>query len=179
MLNTRDDRVVISFQKPASIDELVEIEKANFSGSPLFRLPEELAEFVNNSSYIFVGAYHADKLVGYCAGIGLRDYLSWHPGFKVEDENWPLPDQELPDAIYVRSCECLPRFQKKGVGTKLFLAFIEAARERGFTLLSAHFRNGLSHNTAKKRLAQILVDNPLKDYEGSGETYFFVLGKIS
>lgn len=170
----RSAQISINFQKPASISELVEMENLNFPGSPLYYNQEKLEKILKDDISIFAGAYFNGKLVGCCIGRELQHY--WPRLAAVEKEN--VSPEIGQHTTFIDLCECMPQFQRIGLGTRLFIAFTKAAKEMGFCYASAHFRDGLSYNTAKKRLSELLVDIPAENHLGSGETYHFVVGRI-
>ncbi len=77
---------------------------------------------------------------------------------------------------YVTALELFPRFQGGGIGTGLFMEFVNIAKQNGFEYLAGHFRQGSSKSIAMK-LNQALHAVPFVDWCGSGETYYYVVAR--
>ncbi|MEK6837494.1 MAG: GNAT family N-acetyltransferase [Nanoarchaeota archaeon] len=172
--------LVISAQKHTQIAlrnilaALASLENLNFGNSPLHQPISELERMVTDQGYVFVGAYSADELVGYCAGSRLGNYF----GRPLVSE-YRLANIPVENVIYVESFEILPALQKKGIGASLFRDFLNHAKAKAFSHVAGHAREGICYTTVRSILNnKVLTDIPVADYRGSGETYHYLLARI-
>lgn len=66
-----------------------------------------------------------------------------------------------------------------GHGSKLFRQFIVEAKAQHFLFIAGHAREGSSYKLVSSILKKgILVDLPVQNYSGTGETYDYILAKL-
>ena len=71
--------------------------------------------------------------------------------------------------LYIMNLVIEPQFQRRGLGSALFLEVLRAAREKGFTHVIGHFRPNCVLDIARKMGA--VERGIFRNWEGTGEDY--------
>ena len=150
-----------------TIAELMVIEKATFSGSPLAFTPEDYELELATPGMIFVSAYDGEKLVG-IAGAAPAAFSALG---KKERQFTPE------DAIYFWNLAVLPEYQGRGIGQQLVWERVRLAMQEGYTIGAGHYREGASEHIARKYI-DVIAEFKCPKHSGDGTMYTYLTGSL-
>jgi len=161
--------ITITKEKP-TVQALRNFEDEVFGAagtSDLALNTQELRLFVALPQVIIVSAFDDEKLIGYSAGAPFGMFNG------VGRENSITPK----NSVYFLSLGVRDKYRNQGIAQKLIDERLRIAKERGFSYGCGHFRSGASVHLARKNL-QVTNEFSISNYGDSGETYYYIVGKI-
>jgi len=139
--------------------------------------PKSIKAFFDNPKAIVLVAESEANIVGclYSASIESNLLLETpNPAECTTFENVLKEDENYGrnNTLYVTSFGVLPKYEERGIGTRLYKELIEIARESGYKFVTSHNEPGTSCHIAEK-----LGERKIKLYKNwyeTGEDYWYM-----